>query len=263
MWILIGLLAVGYAMAVVRLGPRAEPGGPTGRHPPPGRCWSLGVFSHVARVRLADARRRRAVALQRPHGAAPASSRSSPRPCCCWATPAWLARWVLHPAVAVPDRPLAGALPPRGHPLQRGAGPLALARSRRPHAAQRAGPLRRPRDPLRELADRLAPDPESAAGDPRGSCRWRGWSSSSSSRSCPPSRRRSSRSARSPSYKAYEGLPHLWGATTLEDQRIAGLIMKLAAGLLIWAIIAVVFFRWASEEERADRSLEPAGMAGS
>lgn len=62
-----------------------------------------------------------------------------------------------------------------------------------------------------------------------------------------------------PLYKAYEGLPHLWGATTLEDQRIAGLIMKIGAGLVIWAIIAVVFFRWATEEERADRPLEPPG----
>ena len=35
--------------------------------------------------------------------------------------------------------------------------------------------------------------------------------------------------------------------------------MKIGAGLLIWAIIAVVFFRWASEEERADRSLDPPG----
>ena len=38
--------------------------------------------------------------------------------------------------------------------------------------------------------------------------------------------------------------------TTLDDQQLAGLIMKIGAGLLLWAIIAVVFFRWASEEER-------------
>jgi putative membrane protein len=56
----------------------------------------------------------------------------------------------------------------------------------------------------------------------------------------------------SPLYKFYEGVPHLFGLSTLEDQQTAGLIMKIGAGLLLWGIIAVVFFRWASEEERAN-----------
>ena len=47
-------------------------------------------------------------------------------------------------------------------------------------------------------------------------------------------------------------VPHLFGLSTLEDQQLAGLIMKIGAGLLLWAIIAVVFFRWAAEEERAN-----------
>ena len=55
-----------------------------------------------------------------------------------------------------------------------------------------------------------------------------------------------------PLYRFYEGVPHLWGLSTVDDQRLAGLIMKIAAGLLLWGIIAVVFFRWASEEERAN-----------
>lgn len=56
----------------------------------------------------------------------------------------------------------------------------------------------------------------------------------------------------SPLYKFYEHVPHLFGFSTLEDQQAAGLIMKIGAGLLLWLIIAVVFFRWASEEERAN-----------
>src|SRR6266498_75116 len=56
----------------------------------------------------------------------------------------------------------------------------------------------------------------------------------------------------SPLYKFYEHVPHLYGLSTLEDQQTAGLIMKIGAGLLLWMIIAVVFFRWASEEERAN-----------
>jgi len=56
----------------------------------------------------------------------------------------------------------------------------------------------------------------------------------------------------SPLYKFYEHLPHLFGLSTLADQQLAGLIMKIAAGLLLWLIIAVVFFKWAAEEERAN-----------
>jgi putative membrane protein len=56
----------------------------------------------------------------------------------------------------------------------------------------------------------------------------------------------------SPLYKYYEHVQHLYGLTTLTDQQTAGLIMKIGAGLLLWGIIAVVFFRWASEEERAN-----------
>jgi putative membrane protein len=54
----------------------------------------------------------------------------------------------------------------------------------------------------------------------------------------------------SPLYRFYEGVPHLWGLSTLDDQRLAGLIMKIGAGLLLWMIIAVIFFRWAGEEDR-------------
>ncbi len=56
-----------------------------------------------------------------------------------------------------------------------------------------------------------------------------------------------------PLYKFYEGKQHLWGLTTLEDQQVAGLIMKIGAGMLLWALIAIFFFRWAADEERRQR----------
>ena len=31
---------------------------------------------------------------------------------------------------------------------------------------------------------------------------------------------------------------------------MAGLIMKIGGGLLLWLVIAVIFFRWAGEEDR-------------
>ena len=53
-----------------------------------------------------------------------------------------------------------------------------------------------------------------------------------------------------PLYSYYEGLPHLWGLSTLEDQQVGGLLMKIGAGMLLWLLIAVIFFRWAAEEDR-------------
>lgn len=76
---------------------------------------------------------------------------------------------------------------------------------------------------------------------------------------------------RSPLYSAYRHTPTMWGISALQDQQIAGLIMKLGMGLLLWAVIAVVFFRWAADEQhhepirpapadrgRRERSIRPA-----
>ena len=60
--------------------------------------------------------------------------------------------------------------------------------------------------------------------------------------------------AERPIYHFYETVPRLWGLSAGEDQRIGGLLMKLGGGLLLWAIITVIFFRWHAEEESADRS---------
>jgi putative membrane protein len=54
-----------------------------------------------------------------------------------------------------------------------------------------------------------------------------------------------------PVYEIYETLPRLWGLSALDDQLIAGLIMKIGGGAVLWTAIAVIFFRWAFEEERA------------
>jgi putative membrane protein len=56
-----------------------------------------------------------------------------------------------------------------------------------------------------------------------------------------------------PLYSFYVGKRHIWGVSTLEDQQIAGLIMKIGAGMLLWALIAVIFFRWAADEDRRDQ----------
>lgn len=55
-----------------------------------------------------------------------------------------------------------------------------------------------------------------------------------------------------PVYSAYEGLPHLFGMSAHVDQQVAGLIMKIGGGLLLWATIAYLFFRWHSREEAGE-----------
>jgi putative membrane protein len=57
--------------------------------------------------------------------------------------------------------------------------------------------------------------------------------------------------ATEPVYGAYVGTVRLWGIDVLQDQRVAGLIMKIGGGALLWLAITVIFFKWAGEEERA------------
>ena len=52
-----------------------------------------------------------------------------------------------------------------------------------------------------------------------------------------------------PLYAVYAEFPRLWGISALTDQQSAGLIMKIAGGLFLWAVIAVIFFRWYDHEE--------------
>jgi putative membrane protein len=62
-----------------------------------------------------------------------------------------------------------------------------------------------------------------------------------------------------PLYRRYETLPKLWGISALDDQLIAGLIMKIGAGVLLSALIAVIFFRWVATESQTPRRV-PAGI---
>ena len=56
-----------------------------------------------------------------------------------------------------------------------------------------------------------------------------------------------------PLYGFYAAVPRVWPwLDVVTDQRVAGLIMKLGGGALLWTVIAVLFFRWSAREERAD-----------
>jgi putative membrane protein len=57
-----------------------------------------------------------------------------------------------------------------------------------------------------------------------------------------------------PLYHFYEHVPRLWALSAGEDQRIAGLLMKIGGGMLLWAVITALFFRWHADAEAADRA---------
>jgi putative membrane protein len=62
--------------------------------------------------------------------------------------------------------------------------------------------------------------------------------------------------ASTPIYLVYARAPRLWGISAVTDQMIAGLIMKIGGGLILWSIIAVLFFRWyASETKPRDEAI--------
>ncbi|HSM45543.1 MAG TPA: cytochrome c oxidase assembly protein [Acidimicrobiia bacterium] len=51
-----------------------------------------------------------------------------------------------------------------------------------------------------------------------------------------------------PIYGIYELAPRIGSITALEDQQLAGIIMKIATIPVIWSTIAVLWFRWTASE---------------
>lgn len=51
-------------------------------------------------------------------------------------------------------------------------------------------------------------------------------------------------------YPFYGDAPRPFAMTALEDQRLAGALMKVYAGLLLWSVIVVIFFRWYARDQQ-------------
>ena len=51
-------------------------------------------------------------------------------------------------------------------------------------------------------------------------------------------------------YQFYAEVPRPFPISAIEDQQLAGGMMKVYAGLLLWGVIATMFFRWYSGEQR-------------
>jgi putative membrane protein len=256
-WIVIGLFAVGYAMAVVRLGPRLSPAGQPVVSRLQVTCWSLGVFAMwlASDWPIHDVAEQ---SLYSVHMVQHLVFTLVVAPLLLLGTPAWLLRWILSPQWLFRSvRWMARFLPAvilYNLVLVLSHWPAVVDLTVGNGLAHFFAHVIIVGSALIVWLPILSPLPEIPRLVPVAQMVYLFLQSV-----VPTIPASFLTFGQKPLYKAYEGLPHLWGATTLEDQRIAGLIMKLAAGLLIWAIIAVVFFRWASEEERADRSLDPPG----
>jgi len=56
--------------------------------------------------------------------------------------------------------------------------------------------------------------------------------------------------ARYPIYSLYELAPPVGSLSTIEDQQLAGLIMKIVGGFIVFGTASVLFFQWSQAEER-------------
>jgi cytochrome c oxidase assembly factor CtaG len=54
-----------------------------------------------------------------------------------------------------------------------------------------------------------------------------------------------------PFYGIYELAPPVTGISTRQDQQIAGLLMKIGGGVILWTAITILFFQWFHKEEAA------------
>ena len=54
-------------------------------------------------------------------------------------------------------------------------------------------------------------------------------------------------------YDAYATAPRIWGISPMEDQQIAGGLMKVMGSIILWVFIAVAFFKWYEREEAEAR----------
>ncbi len=65
-----------------------------------------------------------------------------------------------------------------------------------------------------------------------------------------------------PLYSFYDHVPRLFGSSALGDMQVAGIVMKIGVGLTLWLVITIIFFRWYNAEElqsprrRVSRDLE-------
>ncbi len=58
-----------------------------------------------------------------------------------------------------------------------------------------------------------------------------------------------------PIYALYELAPRVHNIPAIEDQRVAGLLMKVVGGLILFGTMSVMFFRWYAQEEKEEEAV--------
>lgn len=53
-----------------------------------------------------------------------------------------------------------------------------------------------------------------------------------------------------PLFATYELAPRIGTISALGDQRVAGLLMKIGGGVILWVAISILFYRWQRDEHR-------------
>ncbi len=53
-------------------------------------------------------------------------------------------------------------------------------------------------------------------------------------------------------YPAYDGPVRVFGLSAVDDQQMAGFVMKVLGGFFLWSLIGIRFFLWASKERAAE-----------
>ncbi|MDQ3756887.1 MAG: cytochrome c oxidase assembly protein [Actinomycetota bacterium] len=56
--------------------------------------------------------------------------------------------------------------------------------------------------------------------------------------------------AEKPIYRFYAEAPRAFGLSAVDDQQLAGGLMKVYAGSILWGVIVVMFFRWYARDRR-------------
>ena len=67
--------------------------------------------------------------------------------------------------------------------------------------------------------------------------------------------------ASTPFYDSYAAAPRVFGISPVDDLQLAGLIMKLGGGAILWAFIVWFFAQWASTESAGPPDMEPVAAA--
>lgn len=63
--------------------------------------------------------------------------------------------------------------------------------------------------------------------------------------------------AETPFYEPYASAPRLWGLSPIEDLQLAGALMKVGGGTILWGFILWVFVAWASSESGTSSRQNP------